>query len=1227
MEKYHILELIGEGQFGKVYKGRRKYGSQLVALKFIAKKGKTDKALADLRSEIDILNSLTECEYVIKMLDWFETRSEICVVTEYAQGELFEILEDDGTMPESTVRLIAIQLVQALQYLHANRIIHRDMKPQNILIGANGTVKLCDFGFARSMSANTSLLTSIKGTPLYMAPELVRDMPYNHTTDLWSLGCVLYELFVGQPPFFTNSFYTLVHLIVDNPVNYPPTMSDEFKDFLQGLLQKTPSKRLSWPHLASHPFIRETAAEEAARAEAIRKVSAQQIYDSDHVVRRREQTPRGKNEPEVKGFGGIKKPPTASYILEQQAQRAQQTKANALSTRAGHASNASSTASYSSSSSSSSHLSTPSSLGSSGGVTPTTRSRAASAEFDVSTLASLLANHHVTSIQHALSQLASLLQHAAASTMVPSSLLELFPKLMAEHVPTQLCDLLAGVQAGNYTGVVLADIFAHVLLCMRLMVHPTGGRVALTPLHFDEASSGPGRSLPLFEVQIRRVIAERIAHTDGLFGVISAAFCSAVSSSDLTAPTAQPSAALSNLVILLFQCARSSTSATAGGFIDLFVRDGALLTSIMQLLTTLTGHLDATDLSDRARTTGRVLFLLAMICSRVPSIVKTMVTRITPPFEPIAVLRYMDHPNQLVSIAASYLLSQLLTNQYAQMAPQVAQPLALLQVVHAKIAQLSSTATPVTIAPPTILPPSASHSPVDDVVTPICALEGTGLMYSLLGSLDGYLQVIQAILYFLNLQANNPSMHVIEPSAVQPTISFLVARVWSLLLARLERLHSYKPIAGGALPSHTHRLIAGELSVNGWVSLLTISLDLLKYVLKSVATSTAGASATTTANFDTLFRGMCDLLSPQRIASLYAWPDGCGGGSTGVGILFKRVLSVLYLPTNVGDGAMLARVLKLFFNEGLVRRLLMGLKYTETPSELEPPVTFISQLCMRDAHFGQQLLEHQGLQIFSAKGLLNPDPRVIALANGGTTTVTPSATLLIEPLHVVTQLARRSAEYYPQIHQANFYADFTKLLHHADDELRKKACIAIGNLCRHSAFFYPALLAAHGLLPSLVAACDDPSSGVRAWAAFALGNAAFYDPSLVDAITPAIPSLLRMLRPEEGMKAASHAVGVLANLLRHGRAANEIVRAGAVPMVVAFVHDVCAAPPSSAQLPCVRSATFALGHLAAVESAREQLRSHTVLQRLQAAMNNSKLQDAKVQTYFNRLQAKLQPHS
>jgi fused len=199
------------------------------------------------------------------MLDSFETSHEFCVVTEFAQGELFEILEDDRSLGEPEVRKIAQQLVHALYYLHSHRIIHRDMKPQNILISANGIVKLCDFGFARSMSTNTIVLTSIKGTPLYMAPELVQELPYNHTVDLWSLGVIIYELFVGTPPFYTNSIYTLIHLIVKDPVKFPDNMSPEFKSFLQGLLNKTPSERLSWPELLSHPFIDETEQEKKDR--------------------------------------------------------------------------------------------------------------------------------------------------------------------------------------------------------------------------------------------------------------------------------------------------------------------------------------------------------------------------------------------------------------------------------------------------------------------------------------------------------------------------------------------------------------------------------------------------------------------------------------------------------------------------------------------------------------------------------------------------------------------------------------------------------------------------------------------------------------------------------------------------------------------------------------------------------------------------------------------------
>ncbi|XP_059810045.1 serine/threonine-protein kinase 36 isoform X3 [Hypanus sabinus] len=251
---YHVLNLIGEGSFGRVYKGRRKFSGQVVALKFIPKVGRSEKELRCLQREIDIMRGLRHPN-VIQLLDSFHTDQEVVVVTEYAEGELFQVLEDDGSLSEEQVREIAGQLVSALYYLHSHRVLHRDLKPQNVLIGKGGILKLCDFGFARAMSQQTLVLTSIKGTPLYMSPELVEERPYDHTADLWSLGCILYELFVGTPPFYTSSIFQLVSIIVRDPVKWPKGISSQFKEFLQGLLTKDPNQRLSWPGLLHHPFV------------------------------------------------------------------------------------------------------------------------------------------------------------------------------------------------------------------------------------------------------------------------------------------------------------------------------------------------------------------------------------------------------------------------------------------------------------------------------------------------------------------------------------------------------------------------------------------------------------------------------------------------------------------------------------------------------------------------------------------------------------------------------------------------------------------------------------------------------------------------------------------------------------------------------------------------------------------------------------------------------------
>ena len=265
MENYIILEMIGEGAFGKVYKGQRKCTNQIVAIKKIVKKGKKEKELKNLRQEIDILHRLYH-ENIIQCLDSFETNSEFCLVTELATGQLYEIVQEDKKLPEKQIKEIALQLTSALFYLHNNNIIHRDIKPQNVLISASGIIKICDFGFARAID-NKTMITSIKGTPLYMAPELLKEYPYNKKADLWSLGVILYELYVGQPPFYTNNFQTLLHKIAKEEIRYPDSMSSEFKDFLKGLLVKNPKDRWDWPKILAHPFLKETEVEKKLHKE------------------------------------------------------------------------------------------------------------------------------------------------------------------------------------------------------------------------------------------------------------------------------------------------------------------------------------------------------------------------------------------------------------------------------------------------------------------------------------------------------------------------------------------------------------------------------------------------------------------------------------------------------------------------------------------------------------------------------------------------------------------------------------------------------------------------------------------------------------------------------------------------------------------------------------------------------------------------------------------------
>ncbi|KAH8284359.1 hypothetical protein KR018_004915 [Drosophila ironensis] len=254
MNRYAVSSLVGQGSFGCVYKALRKDDGKVVAIKVISKRGRSARELKNLCRECEIQARLKH-PHVIEMIESFESRTDLFVVTEFALMDLHRYLSYHGAMEEAAGRRVIGHLVSALYYLHANRILHRDLKPQNVLLDKNMHAKLCDFGLARNMTLGTHVLTSIKGTPLYMAPELLAEQPYDHLADMWSLGCIAYESLAGQPPFCASSIMHLVKMIKHEDVKWPSTLSSECRSFLQGLLEKDPVQRISWTQLLCHPFV------------------------------------------------------------------------------------------------------------------------------------------------------------------------------------------------------------------------------------------------------------------------------------------------------------------------------------------------------------------------------------------------------------------------------------------------------------------------------------------------------------------------------------------------------------------------------------------------------------------------------------------------------------------------------------------------------------------------------------------------------------------------------------------------------------------------------------------------------------------------------------------------------------------------------------------------------------------------------------------------------------
>ncbi|RIA92619.1 kinase-like domain-containing protein [Glomus cerebriforme] len=271
---YAILKTIGAGAFSEVKLSIDLNGCKKVAVKMIAMKGIEDseRLKASVLREVEILKYIDHPN-IVRLLDTVEISTHLCLVLEYIPGgELFDYVNDyfEESNEEESKRIF-LQLVNILEYLHENNIVHRDLKLENILIDSFNplVIKLTDFGLAKFIDKSSPILTTRCGSEEYAAPELISGKPYDgRKTDLWSLGIILYALLVGYLPFnlepgqLRRQFFSK---IIRADFTFPnseketgrkSTISNEAKDLVKKILQNNPQKRLSLAGIKNHAWLK-----------------------------------------------------------------------------------------------------------------------------------------------------------------------------------------------------------------------------------------------------------------------------------------------------------------------------------------------------------------------------------------------------------------------------------------------------------------------------------------------------------------------------------------------------------------------------------------------------------------------------------------------------------------------------------------------------------------------------------------------------------------------------------------------------------------------------------------------------------------------------------------------------------------------------------------------------------------------------------------------------------
>jgi NIMA (never in mitosis gene a)-related kinase len=254
---YIIKEKLGTGSYGVVYKACKKSDKQICVLKQISLFNMNKQQIEEVKNEAKILSSLNS-SYIVKYYDSFVESNNLNIIMEYCDGgDLSNYLniqmKTGKVMSEEKIWKFFIQICLALTYIHSKKILHRDLKALNIFLTKDEKVRIGDLGVAKVLSQQTNFAKTFVGTPYYLSPEICEEKPYNEKSDMWALGCILYEMATFKHPFNASNQGALIIKILKGKFEPIKDYSTDLRKMVDLLLEKNHFKRPSIIDIIKNP--------------------------------------------------------------------------------------------------------------------------------------------------------------------------------------------------------------------------------------------------------------------------------------------------------------------------------------------------------------------------------------------------------------------------------------------------------------------------------------------------------------------------------------------------------------------------------------------------------------------------------------------------------------------------------------------------------------------------------------------------------------------------------------------------------------------------------------------------------------------------------------------------------------------------------------------------------------------------------------------------------------